>query len=134
MKLLRIAFCAFLAWGSFLPHAEAKLKVVSLHPYLSDLAKQVGGDDVIVGELMPLGGNPHSYEPTPEDLKNVADCDLVLAVGKSMESYLPSIRNNLKEGAVVVEVGKTIPSCLIEADRGVEVLSKNSKSSPEIKT
>ena len=121
MKLLQIACCVFLAWGMYVPHADAKLKVVSLHPYLSDLASQIGGENVEIHELMPIGGNPHTFEPTPEDLKSVAQCDIVLAVGKKLESYLPAIKDNLKPGAILVEVGKTIPSCLIDADNEIFV-------------
>ena len=100
---------------------QAQLKVVSLHPYMGDLARQVGGDHVVLTDLMSLGGNPHDFEPTPDDLKQVAEADIVLASGKKLELYLDSIKDNLKKGAVLVEVGRTVPSCLIEADNPIFV-------------
>ena len=108
-----LAACAF--------SAQAELKVVSLHPYMSDLARKVGGEHIQLTELVSIGGNPHSYEPTPEDLKHVSDADLVLASGKKLETYLPKLEDNLKKGASILEVGRTIPSCLIEADSEIFV-------------
>ncbi|MBM7789600.1 metal ABC transporter substrate-binding protein [Tenggerimyces flavus] len=43
---------------------------------LADLAQQVGGDRVEVSSLVPAGGDPHSYEPTPADAGRVAKADV----------------------------------------------------------
>ncbi|MEM7390824.1 MAG: metal ABC transporter substrate-binding protein [Verrucomicrobiota bacterium] len=108
-------------WLSGALMAPGALKVVALHPFIGDLARNVGGDAVEVKDLLPLGGNPHDYEPSPSDFRNVADADIVLASGKKLENYLNKIRDNMSPRAKLIEVGREVPSCLIEANNEIFV-------------
>lgn len=94
--------------------ASAALKVATLHPLLSDLARQVGGEDVEVISLMPPGTDPHYFSPTAAQLAQLANSDIVLAMGKGLEGYLPKLRDHLKPGQTIHEVGRTIPSIQIK--------------------
>lgn len=94
--------------------AIAELKVATLHPLLTDLAKQVGGDRVTVLPLLGQGADPHAFSPTPGDLTRAADSRLILASGKGLEPYLDRIRDNLRPNQELFEVGRKIPSLLIE--------------------
>ena len=58
--MLGIAF----AFSAISPGAEAKLKVGSLHPLITDLARNVGGSHVEVVDLMGEGKDVHEFEPT----------------------------------------------------------------------
>lgn len=104
----------FLAFSASL--AAADLKVASLHPLLGDLARQVGGERVEVIDLIPRNGDPHHFEPGPENLKQAADARLYLASGMGMESYLDSLRGILGDRAEIVEIGKDLPSIEGECD------------------
>jgi zinc/manganese transport system substrate-binding protein len=86
------------------------LKVASLHPLLADLARQVGGDQVTVIEIMKPGGDIHHFEPAAKDLAAMRGARLVLASGKELESYLPKLRDSLGAGIQIIEVGEKIPS------------------------
>jgi anchored repeat ABC transporter substrate-binding protein len=55
---------------------SGKLNVVTTTEILADLVQQVGGERVSASSLVPAGGNPHSYEPTPADAKRVAKADV----------------------------------------------------------
>lgn len=90
-------------------HAEP-LKVASLHPLLADLARQVGGDQVVVVEIMKPGRDIHHFEPSPQDLAAMRGSRLVLASGKELESFLPKLRDSLGAGVEILEVGEKIPS------------------------
>jgi zinc/manganese transport system substrate-binding protein len=85
------------------------MRISSLHPLMSDLARQVGGERINVFDLVGEGANPHRYEPRPADLKQMQDSVLVLAAGKGLEPYLDRLRSTLS-GVPVLEVGETIPS------------------------
>ena len=87
----------------------AELKVVSLHPLISDLLRHVGGDRVEVIDLLGKNGDPHSFEPKAEDLSAAGDSDLYFASGMGMETYLPKLKAVLAGKAQFVEVGKTLP-------------------------
>jgi zinc/manganese transport system substrate-binding protein len=94
---------------SFCPIVASELKVATLHPLLADLAKQVGGDQVEVIDLIGPKGDPHHFEPSPEDLKRAGSATLYLAAGMGLESYLPGLKNIVGNRAMIVEVGATLP-------------------------
>jgi zinc/manganese transport system substrate-binding protein len=100
---------------TFVAHA-APLRVASLHPVVSDFARQIGGEYVEVIELMPADSNPHIYYPSPENLKQASSADLVIAAGKGMEVYLDDFRESLGGHVPVFEVGRYVPSLRVEAD------------------
>lgn len=103
-----------LMWMGALATA-APVKVAALHPLMADLARQVGGERVEVFDMVGEGGDPHHYEPRPEDLRHLQSSALILAGGKKLESYLDRVRDTLR-GVVVVEVGQTIPSLTVGKD------------------
>ncbi|RSM80000.1 anchored repeat ABC transporter, substrate-binding protein [Kibdelosporangium aridum] len=55
---------------------SARLKVVTTTGILADLVHNVGGDRVEVSSIVPAGGDPHSYEPTPKDATRVTEADV----------------------------------------------------------
>lgn len=75
--------------------------VVSVAP-LSGLVSALLPDDVEVRVLVPAGGSPHGYEPTPGDIAAVGRADLVVLVGMGIESGLPA---SVREGPRVLSMG-----------------------------
>jgi zinc/manganese transport system substrate-binding protein len=120
IKLLQILpmrhFLATLFLSLTGPLAAADLKVATLHPLLADLAHQVGGDRVEVIDLIGRNGDPHHFEPSPENLQRSADATLYLASGMGLESYLKSLRGIVGKKAEIVEIGKDLPSIEGECD------------------
>lgn len=101
-----LASCLLLCQSAF----SQKVAVATLHPILTDLVKQVGGDMVTITPLMKAGADVHGFSPTPADIKSLRQCSLVLASGKKLETYLDKLRDNLTAGQTIVEVGRDIPS------------------------
>lgn len=109
-----------LAWAApALLHAEP-LQVVATTPLLADLARQVGGDDVTVTTLIPVGTDPHGFEPTPQDLKAVSGAGVVLASGKGMEGYMAKLRNATGQRAILLEVGDQVPGLNKPAEKAAD--------------
>lgn len=104
-RLLLVCFFGVLGFT----HA-AELKVASLHPLVSDLLRQVGGDKVEIVDLIGPNGDPHSFEPAPKDLAAADGASLYFASGMGMEGYLPDLREILVGKARIVEVGRTLPA------------------------
>jgi zinc/manganese transport system substrate-binding protein len=92
------------------------LRVASLNPVVSDLARQVGGDDVEVIDLMPVGVNPHTFYPSPEALKATTESDLLLVAGKGLETYITEFTVSLGGKPPVFCVGCAVPSLRVEVD------------------
>jgi zinc transport system substrate-binding protein len=74
--------CFFLA-GS--PIQAAKLKAfVSITPQ-QYFVQKIGGDLVEVSVLVPPGADPHTYEPKPRQMAELAKADVYFAVGIDFE-------------------------------------------------
>lgn len=106
-RLLTTLLLSLTFWVS---NISAELKVATLHPLMTDLARQVGGSDVAVVPLIGKNEDPHGFNPSPKTLAKARGAKIYLASGKHMENYLDKLRNTLGGSARVVEVGKTIPS------------------------
>ncbi|MBW8350612.1 zinc ABC transporter substrate-binding protein [Bacillus sp. IITD106] len=62
-----------------------KLKVVTSFTIIEDIAREIGGDDVEIHNLVPTGTDPHEYEPLPEDIKKATDADILFYNGLNLE-------------------------------------------------
>jgi manganese transport system substrate-binding protein len=78
------------------------LVVVATFTVLADVVAQVGGRDVTVTSITGPGMNVHGYEPTPDDLRRVAEADLVVANGLGLEVWLHDLVDPLGVTTVVV--------------------------------
>lgn len=88
----------------------APLKIASLHPLLSEMARSIGGEQVEVVDLFPANGDLHSFTPTGKSLAAAAGARLVLACGKGVEPYLSDLNDSLPLASQIVEVGAEIPN------------------------
>lgn len=64
---------------------EQPLKVVTTFTILQDIAREIGGDDIEIHNLVPTGTAPHEYEPKPEDMKKTTDADILFYNGLNLE-------------------------------------------------
>lgn len=58
-----------------------KLKIVTTIFPQYDFARSIGGDRVSLKMLITPGGESHSYEPTPQDIIAVKNCDIFICTG-----------------------------------------------------
>ncbi len=71
------------------------LSVVASTQVIADWVRQVGGDDVTVRTLVPAGADAHTLELTVDDIRAIADADLVIINGAGLEaSYEDVIEEN----------------------------------------
>ncbi|WP_158807343.1 metal ABC transporter substrate-binding protein [Beijerinckia sp. L45] len=69
--------------------AEAKsLKAVASFTILADMVRNVGGDKVDVRSLVGPNGDPHTYEPTPDDARALKAADVVFVNGLGLEGWM----------------------------------------------
>jgi len=83
-------------------------QVVATTSIVADVVKNVGGDAVDVQTLLPLGSDPHSYQPAPRDMALVADASLIFANGAGLEEFLQPLIDSAGATARVVEVSDGI--------------------------
>ncbi len=73
------------------PAGNAGLSVVGTASIVGDVVAQVGGEYIDLKVLLPVGTDPHSYSPTPQDAAMLADADVVFANGAGLESFLGTL-------------------------------------------
>ncbi len=81
--------------------------MVATTSFLRDIAQNVAGTQFRVGELIPIGVDPHEWQPTPADLVTVVGSDLLIVNGGGLEgTLLQQLRNaGGKERVVVAAQG-----------------------------
>lgn len=87
---------------------NGKLNVVATTNIVADVVAQVGGDHVQVETLLPVGTDPHSFEPTPQDIAKVADADIVFANGAGLEEFIDHLLESAGATDQIVEVSAGI--------------------------
>ena len=86
------------------------LLVVTTTNIVADWVENIGGDNIEVFSLVPVGADPHAFQPGARDVAKVADADLVLSVGLGLEeSWLRDLlQNAARDPSTIVELGETI--------------------------
>ncbi|ADG87100.1 metal ABC transporter substrate-binding protein [Thermobispora bispora] len=71
------------------PSADgSRLNVVATTTQVADFAANIGGDKVRVHGLLKPNVDPHDYEPTPLDMRMLAEADVVVKNGVGFEKWL----------------------------------------------
>ncbi len=90
------------------PGSADGLKVVATTTIVTDIVKNVGGQNINLTTLLPLGSDPHSFEPTPQDIARVADADLIFINGAGLETFMDRLLQNSGTKANVLSVSDGI--------------------------
>jgi anchored repeat ABC transporter substrate-binding protein len=85
-----------------------RLQVVTTTGILRDLVHNVGGDLVDVVSLVPDRADPHAYEPTLRDARNVVYADVAFSNYAMLEeqSVIKTLDANLRDDAVSVSLAE----------------------------
>jgi zinc transport system substrate-binding protein len=95
--------------------AEKPLVVASFYP-LYEFAKQVAGEHAEVVSLVPVGIEPHDWEPAPQDVIRVHRAKLFVFNGAGLEPWVEKLLRDAKaRGTVVVRTTERVP--LLSGDR-----------------
>ena len=103
--LQAILLCLFTTMGIVSMMAQdTKPKVVATASMFSDIAANIGGDLIETAMIVPVGGDPHIYEPTPGDVRLLLTADLILQNGLTFEGWISSLIQNSGSKAPVVTI------------------------------
>ncbi len=104
--LLSAAIAAPLALSAVPAFADT-LKVVASFTVLGDVVSQVGGKHVKVVNLVGPNGDPHEFEPSPADAKNLKAAQVAFVSGEGLEGWMDRLitASGYKGKPVVVSDG-----------------------------
>jgi zinc transport system substrate-binding protein len=91
---------------------NSKLQVVSSFYTIHEFAQNVGQEKVDVTLLVPIGVEPHDWEPTIKDVQIIQNSDLIIINGIGFENWVDKLDENDYRGIIV--------------NTGDEILIKNS--------
>ncbi len=103
---------------------EPQLRAVASLNIIADLVRQVAGDRVQVDALLPSGADPHTYEPTPSQVRLIVEADAVFVNGLGLEeAILNVIDPNLPDDVPLVELAE---------EAGVELRQHDGRTDPHV--
>lgn len=83
--------------------AQAGIKVLATETFLADIAQNVAGERVKIESLVPIGLDPHAFEPTPQDVRKIAGSDVLIVNGAGFEGWLEKTLENAGGQRQVIE-------------------------------
>ncbi len=149
-KLILLLFTFFTLTTLSAQAEPEKPLVVATASIFADMAENIAGDEVRIESVVPIGGDPHIYEPTPSDAQLIADADLILKNGLTFEGWLGELIENSGTRAEIVLItegitpigsqtyaGSTDPHAWMDANNGLRYIEnvKNAlvKLRPDLK-
>ncbi len=91
------------------------VQAVATISVLQDLVEQVGGDRVEVSTIVPVGGSPETFQPSPSDAQRISEARVVFQNGAGLEEWLGDLVQSA--GGEDVKV--------VELSRGMNIVEGN---------
>lgn len=74
---------------------SGKISVVATIFPQYDFVRQIAGDHAELTMLLPPGSESHSYEPTPQDIISIQNCDMFIYVGGESDTWIDDILESM---------------------------------------
>jgi len=86
---------------------KAKIKVVASTTQIADFARQIMGDRAEVRSVLAPGADPHTYQPTPDDVQIVLQADICFENGLHLEgkNWMRTLARDAKKPLVTATTG-----------------------------
>lgn len=97
--------------------------MVATTTLVGDIVRNIGGDRIDLSVLLPLGADPHNFEPAPKDVALVSDADLIFTNGAGLESFMTRLLEN-----------SGVQSTPVSLSDGLELIASTEEESHEGET
>lgn len=113
--------------------SNEKISVIStiFAPY--DFVREVAGDNAGITMLLPPAAESHSFEPTPQDIIKIQDCDVFIYVGGDSDAWVDEVLESLDTSNMkIISLMDTVSVVEEETVEGMESDHGHSHGDEEI--
>lgn len=130
--IIRLSAATLLLAGCSTPAQSGPgLKVVASTTLVGDVVRQVGGEHIALTVLLPVGADPHSFEPRPQDMAALSEAQIVFINGLHLEETLePALDSNVK--GLLVTVSQGITPLPFNAEHAGEAGDEHAEGDPHV--
>jgi manganese/iron transport system substrate-binding protein len=83
------------------------------------MVREIGGDRVSVESLVPKGGEVHTFDPTPGDIRRITEAEIAFRNGLGLDDWLAALIEDAGTSAPLVALGTDLPGAtLIAGEEG----------------
>lgn len=95
-KIILALMLIIISTGCSKPKESGKPVVYTSFYAIYDFASEIAGDKAEVYDMIPVGTEPHEWEPTVRDMARLNDADVLFYNGLGMESWIDSVEAALE--------------------------------------
>jgi manganese/iron transport system substrate-binding protein len=100
LSVLFLASC-----GSVPKSNDNTLRVLVSTTFLADITKNIAGDRIQVDSLLPIGTDPHAYQPAPQDMAKIEKSKLLIINGLGYEQFLQPLLDGAGKNVIQASAG-----------------------------
>lgn len=93
--------------------------ILTTSTILADITQHIAGDRLTVASLVPIGADPHSYQPTPQDTAKVSKSKVLVVNGAEYELFLESLLASADGERTLIEASTSL-NLRSDAEHGVD--------------
>lgn len=93
--------------------------VVTIYP-ICDFTQKIAGDTVNITQLIPMGSEPHDFEPSAETIKSIENADMLIVGGAGIDSWMEKVLGSISNKDLV----------LVDASYGMDLLDEQGNVIP----
>ena len=80
---------------------NSKLQIITSATFLNEFSQNIGKEMIDVTLLVPMGADPHNWEPTIRDRERLQKADVIIVNGIGYEHWIGSFDSNDNQGIIV---------------------------------
>ncbi len=93
-----------------------KLRVIATTNIVADVVGIIGGDAIELMALIPLGADPHTYQPTPGDYRAMAEAHAIFICGLGLEESMYGTFKQVAEEVPIMSLSEGIELRQVSVD------------------
>jgi len=100
--------------------SDERISVVTTIFPQYDFVRQIAGDNVSLTMLLKPGSESHTYEPTPQDIVKIQECDLFIYNGGEGDMWVDTILESVKKPVNTIKLMECVDTVEEEIIEGMQ--------------